>query len=71
MNEIEFEAKLRADGYTEIETQDLQPRPQRDSTGILSRSVASFSRAPLSSRRTISGPYTVPGSLRCRPRTPA
>jgi hypothetical protein len=29
MNEIDFEAKLRADGYTEIETQDLQPRPAK------------------------------------------
>ena len=27
MNEIDFDAKLRADGYTEIETQDLQSRP--------------------------------------------
>jgi quercetin dioxygenase-like cupin family protein len=27
MNESEFEAKLKADGYTEIETQTLQPRP--------------------------------------------
>jgi hypothetical protein len=61
MNEIELEAKLRADGYTEIETQDLQPRTAKGQHGIRSRSVASFSRAPLSSRRTISGPYTDPG----------
>jgi hypothetical protein len=27
MNETEFAEKLKADGYTEIETQDLQPRP--------------------------------------------
>jgi quercetin dioxygenase-like cupin family protein len=33
MNEIDFEAKLRADGYTEIETQDLQPRPAKGQHG--------------------------------------
>jgi quercetin dioxygenase-like cupin family protein len=33
MNEIEFEAKLRADGYKEIETQDLQPRPAKGQHG--------------------------------------
>ena len=33
MNEIDFEAKLRADGYTEIETQDLQPRPAKRQHG--------------------------------------
>ena len=27
MNEGEFEAQLKADGYTEIETQNLDPRP--------------------------------------------
>jgi quercetin dioxygenase-like cupin family protein len=27
MNESEFEAQLKADGYTEIETQTLEPRP--------------------------------------------
>lgn len=27
MNENDFEAKLKADGYTEIETQTLEPRP--------------------------------------------
>ena len=27
MNESEFETQLRADGYTEIETQNLDPRP--------------------------------------------
>ena len=27
MNEKDFEAQLRADGYTEIETQNLDPRP--------------------------------------------
>ena len=27
MNESEFEAQLKADGYTEVETQDLDPRP--------------------------------------------
>ena len=27
MNESDFEAQLTADGYTEIETQTLQPRP--------------------------------------------
>ena len=27
MNESQFEADLKADGYTEIETQDLAPRP--------------------------------------------
>ncbi len=33
MNEIEFEAKLKADGYTEIETQNLQPRPAKGQHG--------------------------------------
>jgi len=33
MNEIDFEAKLRSDGYTEIETQDLQPRPAKGQHG--------------------------------------
>ena len=27
MNESQFEAELKADGYTEIETQNLAPRP--------------------------------------------
>jgi hypothetical protein len=27
MNESEFEAELKADGYTEIETRNLEPRP--------------------------------------------
>ena len=27
MNESDFEAKLKADGFTEIETQNLDPRP--------------------------------------------
>ena len=27
MNENEFETQLRADGYTEVETQTLEPRP--------------------------------------------
>ena len=27
MNQSEFEAQLKAEGYTEIETQDLAPRP--------------------------------------------
>ena len=27
MNETDFEAQLRADGYTEIETQNLESRP--------------------------------------------
>lgn len=33
MNEIDFEAKLRADGYTEIETQTLEPRPAKGEHG--------------------------------------
>ncbi|GAC1425492.1 MAG: hypothetical protein NVSMB62_22620 [Acidobacteriaceae bacterium] len=33
MNEIDFEAKLRADGYTEIETQTLAPRPAKGEHG--------------------------------------
>ena len=33
MNEIDFEAKLRADGYTEIETQKLEPRPAKGQHG--------------------------------------
>ena len=27
MTEVEFEATLKADGYTEIEVQTLEPRP--------------------------------------------
>jgi len=27
MNEQDFDAQLRADGYTEVETQTLEPRP--------------------------------------------
>ena len=27
MNESEFESQLKTDGYTEIETQNLDPRP--------------------------------------------
>jgi len=33
MNESDFEAKLRADGYTEIETQNLEPRPGKGEHG--------------------------------------
>jgi quercetin dioxygenase-like cupin family protein len=33
MDEIDFEAKLRADGYTEIETLDLEPRPAKGEHG--------------------------------------
>jgi quercetin dioxygenase-like cupin family protein len=33
MNETDFEAKLKADGYTEIETQSLEPRPAKGSHG--------------------------------------
>jgi quercetin dioxygenase-like cupin family protein len=33
MNEIDFEAELRADGYTEIETQSLEPRPAKGQHG--------------------------------------
>jgi quercetin dioxygenase-like cupin family protein len=33
MNQIDFEAKLKADGYTEIETQDLAPRPAKGEHG--------------------------------------
>ena len=33
MDEIEFEAKLQADGYTEIETQNLEPRPAKGEHG--------------------------------------
>ncbi|HEV7510218.1 MAG TPA: cupin domain-containing protein [Candidatus Acidoferrum sp.] len=33
MNEIDFEANLRADGYTEIDTQTLQPRPAKGEHG--------------------------------------
>jgi hypothetical protein len=47
MNESEFEAQLKADGYTEIETQNLDPRPGK---GISSRSVDSFFPVLLSSR---------------------
>jgi quercetin dioxygenase-like cupin family protein len=33
MNEIEFAEKLKADGYTEIETQNLEPRPAKGEHG--------------------------------------
>jgi quercetin dioxygenase-like cupin family protein len=33
MNEIAFEAKLKADGYTEIESQTLEPRPAKGEHG--------------------------------------
>ena len=33
MNETDFEAKLRADGYMEIETQNLEPRPAKGEHG--------------------------------------
>ena len=33
MNETEFEAKLRADGYTEVETQSLEARPAKGQHG--------------------------------------
>jgi hypothetical protein len=60
MNEIEFAEKLKADGYTEIETQNLEPRPAKGEHGTPLRSVALFSQAPLSSRKTISERYTSP-----------
>ena len=41
MNEHDFEAQLRADGYTEIESQILEARPGKGRhTGIFSRSEA-------------------------------
>jgi quercetin dioxygenase-like cupin family protein len=33
MNEIDFEAKLRADGYTEIAIENLDPRPAKGEHG--------------------------------------
>lgn len=33
MNESDFEKKLRADGYTEIATQSLEPRPGKGHHG--------------------------------------
>jgi hypothetical protein len=33
MNEADFEAKLKADGYTEIETQSLEPRAPKGQHG--------------------------------------
>ncbi len=33
MNESDFKAQLEADGYTEIETQDLQPRQAKGQHG--------------------------------------
>jgi quercetin dioxygenase-like cupin family protein len=33
MNESEFKAQLKADGYSEIETQNLQPRPAKGQHG--------------------------------------
>lgn len=33
MNQVEFEARLKADGFTEIATQDLQPRAPRGEHG--------------------------------------
>ncbi len=33
MNEKDFEAELKADGYTEIATEDLEPRPGKGPHG--------------------------------------
>jgi quercetin dioxygenase-like cupin family protein len=33
MNKSEFDAQLRADGYTEIETKSVAPKPANDSHG--------------------------------------
>ena|SRR5258705_1625330 len=50
MNESEFEAQLKADGYTEIETQNLDPRPgkpaQASLRGPWTRSLRYFYRHP-------------------------
>jgi hypothetical protein len=49
MNEIaDFLAKLRTDDYTEIETQNLEPRPPRGSTGTPLQYEAWFSPEPSS-----------------------
>jgi len=39
MNESEFEAQLKADGYTEVETQDLDPRPGKRSGSIFKEPI--------------------------------
>jgi hypothetical protein len=48
MNESEFEAQLRADGYQEIELQELTLGPGKAGTGIFLRSGAWSSRAHFS-----------------------
>ena len=60
MNEIEFEAKLRADGYSEIETQDLLPRPAKGQHGhpfsIRGLVLAGTFIVTQDDRRTVYGP---------------
>jgi hypothetical protein len=44
MNEQDFERQLKADGFTEIEHQKLDPVPARVATGISSKSAGWCSR---------------------------
>jgi hypothetical protein len=48
MNESDFEAQRKADGYQEIELQELVARPGKAGTDIISRSGAWFSLVPFS-----------------------
>ena len=63
MNEIDFDAKLRADGYTEIETQDLQSRPAKGLHGhpfsIRGLVLAGTFIVTQDNRRTVYGPGQV------------
>jgi|SoiMethySBSTD1v2_1073268.scaffolds.fasta_scaffold345185_3 hypothetical protein len=54
MNRQEFEARLKDDGYTEIEAKSLPPRQQMLSMDILSRSAALSLRVHLRSRNATS-----------------
>jgi hypothetical protein len=61
MNESDFEAQLRADGYTEIETQNLDPRPVKGRHRHLFAIRASSCPAHLTSRRMASRSHLVRG----------
>ena len=46
MDKNEFDAQLRADGYTEIETKTLAPRPANEGMAIPMQCVVSFWPVP-------------------------
>jgi quercetin dioxygenase-like cupin family protein len=63
MNKIDFEANLRADGYTEIETQNLEPRPEKGEHGhpfsIRGLVLAGTFIVTQNNQRTVYGPGQV------------